>query len=205
MARNCTAPHTEFFTVTVAEKAKRKGDALPHDQQQPLTAAGFHPKYERNKIHLLTLLPLYHHLAWVASLNKQEALNVKIEAAIRRNDLPDFRRFEKELKKEVESSWRLGEKEQTRVRPRIGDIAKAEDILFTQFCEGLAVKIEDALMRRPGSYAELVSHQHGHIGPSREDKEDYVQLAALLEEEKKVCLLSLRGSIRLTVCCLSFW
>jgi hypothetical protein len=190
MARNCSKPHTQFYTVTPAEKAKRNGD--PFREEQELDAGTFRPKYVRHKEHLLDLMPQYHHLAWVASLARQEALQVKIEAAIRRKDVEMFSRLNKELQKELESHWRLGENERTRVLPREASIADAEEVLFNQLCANMALKIEDALMRRPGSWAELVLHQHGHTGPTQKDKEDYVELAEKLERENKVSLIESR-------------
>jgi hypothetical protein len=187
MARNCSEHHTQFYTVTPAEKAKRMG--APFTEEQDPDAASFRPKYVRHKEHLLDLMPQYHHLAWVASLARQEKLKVDIEAAIRRKDVEAFSRLDGDLQRELESHWRLGEKERTRVLPRVASIADAEEVLFNQLCANLALKIEDALMRKPGSWAELVLHQHGYIGPSQEDKEDYVRLAETLEEEKKVSLL----------------
>lgn len=129
-------------------------------------------------------MPQYHHLAWVASLARQQPLKVDIEAAKFREDVETSSRLEEVLRKEQEPYWRLGEKERTRVLPRVANIADAEEVLFNQFCANMALKIEDALMRRPGSWAELVLHQHGHVGPSQEDKEDYVKLAETLEQEQ---------------------
>jgi hypothetical protein len=83
----------------------------------------------------------------------------------------------------------MGEKERTRVLPRFASITDAEEIIFRQLCGNTPFKVEEAQMRRPGSWAELVLHQHGHIGPTQEDKEDYVKVAEKLGRENKVSLI----------------
>jgi hypothetical protein len=169
MARNCSEPHTQCYMVTSAEKAaRRNGDPFPDEQE--LDPATLRPKY--HKEHLLDLMPQYHLLAWFASFARQETLNVEIEAAIRRKDVEAFSRLDEACQKEVESNWRMGEKERTRVLPRFASITDAEEIIFRQLCGNTPFKVEEAQMRRPGSWAELVLHQHGHIGPTQEDKED---------------------------------
>jgi hypothetical protein len=172
--------------VTAAEKAARPNEG-PFPDEQELDPPTLRPNYHQE--HLLDLMPQYHLLAWSASLARQETLNVEIEAAIRRKDVEAFSRLDEACQKEVESNWRMGEMERTRVLPRVASIADAEEILFTQLCGNTHFKVEEALKRRPGGWAELVLHQHGHIGPTQEDKEDYVKVAEELERENKVSLI----------------
>ena len=174
MARNCSIPHAQFFVVAKEEETRPESE----------------PIYMQHKQHLLDLLPQYHLLAWQQSLKRRGELKERMDGALVRKDMEQLQQLEKEYQKELDGSWRLGEKEKTKVIPRSANMADAEKVLFMQHCststQALSYHITEPSMRTPGSWAELVLHQHGYVGPSEQDQKDYTSLAEMLEKEEKV-------------------
>lgn len=99
----------------------------------------------------------------------------------------------KRLKEELEGIqnliWGVGEKERTRVVPRVPNIEEAEDVLF-RISNGehdlVLDPIMDADKRAVGGWAELVLHEDRYNRPGKEEEEAYGRLAKWLKKNNKV-------------------
>ena len=184
MPRNWSLAQPQWYLVPNIKKEEDLLDTLPDIQDG--VAARSNTRWKQHKIHITTILPEYHDLAWRASLKRQEELRNAISRAELRRDTDSVIKLEIQMRSELASSWRLGEKERTRIKPRVADIDAVESILFNAYDGTQIIHLDEPSKRQVGSWAELVLFQHGSEIPGKTDKEAYEELAQLLEKQSKV-------------------
>ncbi|KIM29135.1 hypothetical protein M408DRAFT_329136, partial [Serendipita vermifera MAFF 305830] len=184
-ARNCSQAYPQWYLADAVKKEEETYDTDDCDMIYPVDMI-----WRQHKAHLPDLLPQYHDLVWRKSLKRQEELRVEINRAELRRDVETTRRLEEQMRTELASSWRLGERERTCVIPRVADIVSAESILFTTDDGKQVISLNDPAKRMVGGWAELVLFRHGSEIPGEHEHETYETLARTLEKQEKFLVIS---------------